>query len=477
VGLERYWLDYIDFYVHSPSYWYQPKGLAVKRENLPLIKKRLQILRKYRGQNWKQAQKKYTRQLERVKSVELRKPKKEYTSADYSAIARMNKVIFNTLGLAWVDPAHTIYITPFGDRFLTTRRDCLADLVADQLQKFQLANPSLAGVSSDIRLFPHCFLLELLTWTDYELTTLEFVLFVSRACEHADLPKFVEHIERWRHMDEHQQDEIIDRLGTIPVIRKGRAQLRGRRTSLFNTIRLDASYVFRLHAVPKYMSLEEKEKGGATVKIDAACRSEVADIVNRHHRLALFTEYDNELDWISFYGDPAHTGTVQDAIDYYEKRHRVAQASEALLVGKRRGIVRSSVEPEEYTDRRVREKLLEVYLADNLDVLEEGLTLEGRQVSTPTGPLDLLARDGKGRWVVIELKRDRASDRVVGQLQRYVGYVRTEHAAGGKNVRGMIVAHKIDKALRMSIRDNITFPINLYVHDSQFRANIRPVAV
>jgi len=78
-------------------------------------------------------------------------------------------------------------------------------------------------------------------------------------------------------------------------------------------------------------------------------------------------------------------------------------------------------------------------------------------------------------WVVIELKRDRASDKVVGQLQRYVGYVRSQYAAGRARVRGMIIARKIESALTASIRGNVTFPVKLYRHDARFEANIRPV--
>jgi len=38
--------------------------------------------------------------------------------------------------------------------------------------------------------------------------------------------------------------------------------------------------------------------------------------------------------------------------------------------------------------------------------------------------LDILAKDPAGKFVVVELKRDKASDVAVGQILRYVGWVR-----------------------------------------------------
>ncbi len=48
---------------------------------------------------------------------------------------------------------------------------------------------------------------------------------------------------------------------------------------------------------------------------------------------------------------------------------------------------------------------------------------------TDTGPIDILAlrKDGK-ELLVVELKKGRASDAVIGQVQRYMGYVMDELA-------------------------------------------------
>ncbi|HUZ56279.1 MAG TPA: endonuclease NucS domain-containing protein [Streptosporangiaceae bacterium] len=76
----------------------------------------------------------------------------------------------------------------------------------------------------------------------------------------------------------------------------------------------------------------------------------------------------------------------------------------------------------------------------------------GHQLSTPVGRLDFLCVDRQaGALVVVELKRGRSSDKVVGQVARYIGYVGTHIAQPGQAVEGLIVAHDADDALRYAV--------------------------
>ena len=78
------------------------------------------------------------------------------------------------------------------------------------------------------------------------------------------------------------------------------------------------------------------------------------------------------------------------------------------------------------------EKHLEDFLVENwastdlgttYDIYEEDGELVGQQYPTDTGPLDILAiSKDKKRLLVVELKKGRASDVVVGQTLRYMGY-------------------------------------------------------
>jgi restriction system protein len=130
------------------------------------------------------------------------------------------------------------------------------------------------------------------------------------------------------------------------------------------------------------------------------------------------------------------------------------------------------------------EKHLEDFLVQNWAATELGRDFNiyvidgekvGQQFPTDTGPIDILAvaKDGKS-LLIVELKRGRASDVVVGQVQRYMGYVQEELAEEGQAVRGCIVALEDDLKLRraLSVAPNIDF-YRYQVNFNLFRASSR----
>ena len=70
--------------------------------------------------------------------------------------------------------------------------------------------------------------------------------------------------------------------------------------------------------------------------------------------------------------------------------------------------------------------------------------------------IDILALDKDNNYVVIELKVSRGYDRVVGQILRYMGWLRKNQAESGQLVRGIIVAREISDDLLWHARLLIT---------------------
>jgi len=115
------------------------------------------------------------------------------------------------------------------------------------------------------------------------------------------------------------------------------------------------------------------------------------------------------------------------------------------------------------------EKHLEDFLVQNwsftalgrdYEIFEEEGDLAGQQYPTDTGNIDILAiRKDKKELLVVELKKGRASDAVVGQIQRYMGYVMEELAEPDQQVKGVIVAMEDDLRLRRALKatNNIEF--------------------
>ena len=98
-------------------------------------------------------------------------------------------------------------------------------------------------------------------------------------------------------------------------------------------------------------------------------------------------------------------------------------------------------------------------LGKDYDIYEED-GVKAQQYQTDTGPLDILAiSKDKKRLLVVELKKGRASDAVVGQTMRYMSFVQDELADDGQTVLGAIIAHEDDQRIRraLSMTTNIVF--------------------
>lgn len=72
---------------------------------------------------------------------------------------------------------------------------------------------------------------------------------------------------------------------------------------------------------------------------------------------------------------------------------------------------------------------------------------DGIEFQTDVGPIDILATDRLGNFVVIELKLGRGPDSALGQILRYMGWI-DKHLANGKGVKGIIIASEIPKKLK-----------------------------
>lgn len=113
------------------------------------------------------------------------------------------------------------------------------------------------------------------------------------------------------------------------------------------------------------------------------------------------------------------------------------------------------------------ERQLEDFLVSNWDKTSLGKNynifsiddvIVGQQFATDTGPIDILAQSKDGKeLLVVELKRGRASDRVVGQILRYMSYIKEIDES--KIVKGVIIGTEDDLGLQraLSMVGNVSF--------------------
>ncbi len=122
----------------------------------------------------------------------------------------------------------------------------------------------------------------------------------------------------------------------------------------------------------------------------------------------------------------------------------------------------------------IMEKYLEEFIETNFNKINLGAKLElyqdeentGRQYPTSIGNIDLLAVDKeKKEFVVIELKKGKSSDAVIGQILRYMGWVK-DNLAKDYDVRGIIIVKEKDERLRYALK--LTPNVSLFLYEVSF---------
>jgi len=155
-------------------------------------------------------------------------------------------------------------------------------------------------------------------------------------------------------------------------------------------------------------------------------------------------------------------GTVSDITKY-------AEEIETLIGGNKPATITTTDSTIEDPSLFALERHLEDFLVANwkntelgkqYDIYEEDGQLVGQQYPSDTGPIDILAiSKDKKELLVVELKRGRVSDVVVGQIQRYMGYVQEELAEPSQVVKGVIIGSDNDLRIKRAlvVTKNIEF--------------------
>jgi restriction system protein len=139
------------------------------------------------------------------------------------------------------------------------------------------------------------------------------------------------------------------------------------------------------------------------------------------------------------------------------------------------------IEPLEDPNEFVLEKYLEDFVVSNfksifkgqLEVYEDAEGNDGQQYTTDVGPIDILAFEHASRsFVVIELKKGRPSDQVIGQILRYMGWVKKNLCSNGEGVKGLIICRDPDSKLTYALE--MTNGIDVRYYSVSFKLRDAP---
>lgn len=155
-------------------------------------------------------------------------------------------------------------------------------------------------------------------------------------------------------------------------------------------------------------------------------------------------------------------GTVSTITKFAEEIERlIAGNAPATLISTDESVEDPSVFAlEEHLEEFLIQNWKQTEFGKDYNIYEEEGELVGQQYPSDTGNIDILAiSKDKKELLVVELKKGRASDQVVGQIQRYMGYVLQELAEEGQTVKGVIIALEDDIRIRraLAVAKNIEF--------------------
>ncbi len=447
-ALTRLWKDWIQRYTSDAGYWYVPKGKSIG--DVPTIQKQLALLEQFEGRNWRETQKNY---LNCLGAAGLSKATTKDEDEQGIPMSRMLAQVFSTLGVAWIDEHEAVTLTPAGEKFVRARDP--GEIVAVQSRRYQIANPMAGGkATQQTEVHPVAFLLEVLLETK-TLTPVEYILFCAKAKNFGDIEDTVESIGEWRKLGPRVQTSILDALDAIKIGNPGRAT---RRSSIYNTIRLDTSYALAFWTASRL--IEQVQRDGKTLlRIPRDRLPEANALIKREQKDGQFIAFQSKKDWMAFYGDPDKPPNKATALSYYSDTAQLDMVRQVL--NEMGGYTEE--EKRRYLSMIVNEQTVEDILERNMGLIEPGMTLVKRQLETEVGRIDLFARDRNGVFTIIELKKGRTDDDVFGQLSRYLGWCKKTKART-ENVRGIIIAKQIGKKV-WAAADGHQTPVELMEYD------------
>lgn len=152
--------------------------------------------------------------------------------------------------------------------------------------------------------------------------------------------------------------------------------------------------------------------------------------------------------WFEYYGDPSKKPTYiqkwlyeidnikggKEEVKKHLRQYKATQQKELEDILKE--------EEDKTISDILYEKEIEELLVNKPKLIEPSFEIidNGRQYQTEIGRIDILGKSNSNDFVVVEIKRGEANDRVIGQILRYIGWVKQNLCVDGDKVRGIIMA-------------------------------------
>lgn len=95
------------------------------------------------------------------------------------------------------------------------------------------------------------------------------------------------------------------------------------------------------------------------------------------------------------------------------------------------------------------ESTLRDFLAASPNLIEKDMKVIQTEYPTTVGPIDILCTDKNNKFVVIEVKRTKDSDKAVGKILRYMGAIKEEKK---EDPRGILIMYEEDSRINYALK-------------------------
>jgi hypothetical protein len=396
---------------------------------------------------------------------------KQYLTKDLLVYYRNFKSWLGKFGFYGEYPNKTAFITEMGYEFIDNQDDieiCSA-LFLHQIKKYQLWNPTIEDKYNDYKIRPYYLLLEVIDRIpDKYFTKIEYALFITKIKNHSDknINDQISLLKEFRKLNPEDQKTYINELNLFD-----KKKFRKRTRTNFDRLIDSAPKEISCYGYGGLIQQGTGRYEGSYILMESDKALFEIDLFLNSTK---FIEFENKLDWIAHLG--SKDGFTIDHIVEMYLAHGIS------LDDIKNELSNSNSKLKETIEDKLYEKEIEDYYVRHIYEIDENIEVVsaptyGRQFSTHIGPIDILCIDIKTKeYVICELKRGQTSDETVGQLLRYMGWVKKHLETSNKNVRGILVGsefnEKIDYSLLGIQNDNIYTLIKKYQHP--FNSNNRP---
>lgn len=162
-------------------------------------------------------------------------------------------------------------------------------------------------------------------------------------------------------------------------------------------------------------------------------------------------------------------GTISDITHHSTEIEALLSGNEAKIESVNVSIDQSEFALEKHLEEFIIDNWSKTEFANDYDLFkdDEGEII-AQQFPTEVGYMDILAiKKDKSEILVIELKKGRSGDAVVGQTLRYITAIRKEIAEENQKIRAIIITGQDDKKIRYSI-EPLSGIIEFMVYTVQF---------